>query len=130
MLLKQNKAAVNYDRNARSKRELSPGENMRLYDKRKKRWEPAKVTGVAQTPRTYYVQRMDGGTELRRNRLHLKPTVECWDNHRFCSDAAGDVDVDPQCDDELGGFAETMPAVREEDESTVDISTRVYITFC
>ena len=93
---KQEKAAANYDKTARAKPELTPGQNVRLYNKPTKRWEPARITGLASTPRSYFVQRMDGGMLLRRNRVQLKPTIENWDGKRFQNDS---YDTDPLPED-------------------------------
>ncbi len=77
---KQKTASEYYDRTAVSKPELNEGENVRLYNKDSKAWEPATVLQKAQTPRSYIVQREAGGIPLRRNRQHLKPTVEVWNS--------------------------------------------------
>ena len=73
---RQAASAVRYDKTAKPKAELVDGQPVRLYNKDKRRWEPAVVTGQASTPRSYYVQRMSGGVPLRRNRVHLKSTRE------------------------------------------------------
>ncbi len=80
---KQVKAASRYDMTAKEKPELTTGQNVRLYNKDTRRWEPARITGLASTPRSYHVQRMSGGKVLRRNRVHLKPTIEDWDNRQY-----------------------------------------------
>lgn len=41
------------------------------------------ITDKAATPRSYIVQRMSGGVPLRRNRQHLKTTIETWDKHHM-----------------------------------------------
>ena len=53
---------------------------MRLFNNDSRRWEPAIVTGQAGTPRSYFVQRLAGGVVLRRNRIHLRPTIETFGN--------------------------------------------------
>ena len=73
---RQEKAAARYNRTARGKPELVAGQPVRLWNKGPRRWEPAVVTGEASTPRSYIVQRIAGGTPLRRNRMHLRTTRE------------------------------------------------------
>ena len=51
------------------------------------------VTGLASTPRSYFVKRVGGGKEIRRNRIHLKPTIEVWDSRGSRHDVADDVDI-------------------------------------
>ena len=118
LIEKQKIAARYYDRTAVSKPELKEGENVRLYNKDSKSWEPATVLQKAQTPRSYIVQRETGGMPLRRNRQHLKPTREVWDSQipaesslpadqPTCQDASSkppcDVQVQSQhCDGNVG----------------------------
>ena len=73
---KQHTATRYYNRSARSKPDLNPGQAVRLLNKDTGRWEPASVNRLAATPRSYYVERRSGGRELRRNRVHLRPTSE------------------------------------------------------
>ena len=58
---KQKQGAQYYNRTTKRKPELEAGQPVRLYDKDTRRWEPAMVTGKAHTPRSYIVQRMNGG---------------------------------------------------------------------
>ena len=78
LMQKQKVAAEYYDRTATPKHELVPGQPVRLYNKDSKSWEPATVTERANTPRSYVVERESGGVPLRRNRQHLRSTVETW----------------------------------------------------
>ena len=75
---KQEAAAAQYNKSVKSKPELVQGQSVRLYDKQRRRWEPALVTGRASTPRSYMVQRLSGGEPLRRNRVHLRSTRESF----------------------------------------------------
>ena len=77
---KQEKSTNHYNQTAKAKPDLESGQQVRLYNKRSKRWEPAVVTGRADTPRSFIVQRVDGGMPLKRNRVHLRPSVEDWSN--------------------------------------------------
>ena len=76
---KQKLGAQYYNRTTRQKTDLVSGQSIRLYDKDTRKWEPAVITDKAATPRSYIVQRMSGGIPLRRNRQHLKSTIETWD---------------------------------------------------
>ena len=76
---KQHVGAKYYNRNVKEKTELVPGQCVRLFDLNRKVWEPATVTGFADTPRSYIVQRLEGGVPLRRNRIHIRTTKEKWD---------------------------------------------------
>ena len=80
---KQGTATRYYNRNARAKSDLSPGQKVRLLNKKTRAWEPAVVDRKAETPRSYVVKRESGGVDLRRNRLHLRPTSETFN---YCPD--------------------------------------------
>ena len=71
---------------------LVEGQPVRLYNKDLRRWEPATVSGYADTPRSYYVERVAGGVPLRRNRVHLRTTRESFPGRR--------VDVSMDADEE------------------------------
>ena len=73
-------AANRYDETTSVKSDLVVGQHVRLLNKDRKRWEPAIITGQAETPRSYFVQRLAGGVVLRRNRVHLRPTMETFEN--------------------------------------------------
>ena len=90
---RQDDAAARYDAHTREKADIEVGQNVRLYNADTKLLEPAVVTGLASTPRSYFVQRVGGGKELRRNRIHLKPTIEVWDSRVSRHDVADDVDI-------------------------------------
>ena len=77
---KQRSAASRYDETAIAKPDLMVGQHVRLFNKGSRRWEPAIVTGQAETPRSYFVQRLAGGVVLRRNRVHIRPTMETFEN--------------------------------------------------
>ena len=77
---KQEKSTNHYNQTAKAKPDLESGQQVRLYNKRSRRWEPAVVTGRADTPRSFIVQHVDGGMPLKRNRVHLRPSVEDWSN--------------------------------------------------
>ena len=105
---KQKKAAANYDKTAKEKVELTPGQPVRLYNKDTKRWEPAVIEGRAATPRSYYVQRMKGGSLLRRNRIQLKPTIENWGGRRVFHPTGAEEEDDSYAP------SDTPPDTREE----------------
>ena len=58
------------------------GHHVRLLKKTTRRWEPAVVSGVAGTPRSYYVKRLEGGEPLRRNLVDIRPTRETFQNFK------------------------------------------------
>ena len=78
-------AAKQYDMTAKVKGELIVGQHVRLLNKATRRWEPAVVSGVADTPRSYYVKRLGGGEPLRRNRVDIRPTRETFQNFQWQS---------------------------------------------
>ncbi len=92
---RQDVAAERYNDTAKSKPGLVGGQPVRLYNKVSRRWEPAVVTGYADTPRSYYVERIAGGVPLRRNRVHLRTTQESFrDQRRYpCDDDEEDDSV-------------------------------------
>ncbi len=81
----QLKQTSNYDRHATPLPPLMEGENVRIQ--KNGTWQPAIVTGTADTPRAYHVQTEDGG-QYTRNRRHLLKTGE---QHNFQK-------VDMQCE--------------------------------
>ena len=82
---RQANAAKQYDMTAKVKGELIVGQHVRLLNKATRRWEPAVVSGVADTPRSYYVKRLGGGEPLRRNRVDIRPTRETFQNFQWQS---------------------------------------------
>jgi len=79
LIAKQRSAAYYYNRNVRSKPELLPGQRIRWLNKEKSRWEPAKIVGAANNPRSYFIERDNGGRILQRNRQHLRMAIEAKD---------------------------------------------------
>ena len=77
---RQASAARQYNKSATEKSDLTEGQHVRLLNKATRRWEPAVVCGQADTPRSYYVQRLAGGAPLKRNRIHLRETRETFEN--------------------------------------------------
>ena len=69
-----------YNKSATEKSNLTEGQHVRLLDKATRRWKPAVVCGKADTPQSYYVQRLAGGVPLRRNRIPLRETPETLKN--------------------------------------------------
>ena len=51
------------------------------------------MTGEAGTPRSYMVKRLAGGVPLRRNRVHLRTTLEDFQASHLLPDI-------PECEDE------------------------------
>ena len=70
---------------AKVKGELIVGQHVTLLNKDTRKWETAVVSGVAGTPRSYYVKRMGGGESLRRNRVDITPTRETFQNFQWQS---------------------------------------------
>ena len=70
---RQQKQRQYYNRGARSLLPLSPGDAVRY--KTGSKWQPAIVVSKHTTPRSYII-RATNGNILRRNRRHLKRTVE------------------------------------------------------
>ena len=64
-----------------------------MYNKKSRRWEPAIVAGHGDTPRSFIVERLSGGIPLKRNRVHLRPSVEDWSRQRRGGDDDSDIDV-------------------------------------
>jgi hypothetical protein len=77
---RQRAAKGTYDRHVRQKKDLAVDQPVRVFNQQSRRWDPAVVTGFADTPRSYIVQRGEGSRPLRRNRQHIKETREIWQN--------------------------------------------------
>lgn len=103
--VRQTKAKETFDQHAKAKEDLAVNQPVRIYNKDSRRWDPAIVTGKADTPRSFIVQRGAGGVPLRRNRQHIKSTREEWQG--------GTPPIDPMEDFD--------PCVDEEYEDTVAV---------
>ncbi|XP_035676225.1 uncharacterized protein K02A2.6-like [Branchiostoma floridae] len=68
-------AKQHYDTQAKSLPELAKGQSIHVQDLIRKTWSPGKVINKATTPRSYVVE-TDTGRQLRRNRVHIRPTPE------------------------------------------------------
>lgn len=62
-----------YNQHAHSLPELYRGQHVHVQDPITKIWTPAKIVNRAETPRSYIIE-MDSGRQLRRNRVHIRPT--------------------------------------------------------
>ncbi|KAI0228606.1 hypothetical protein LSAT2_020949 [Lamellibrachia satsuma] len=70
-----------YDRNVREDdlSPLHPGHNVRVLDKPSKTWYQGTVTQRCEEPRSYIIT-TPGGSNVRRNRRHLRKTIEMTGN--------------------------------------------------
>ena len=70
-----------YDRNAMEDDlpPLYPGHNVRVLDKPSKTWYQGTVTQMCEEPRSYIIT-IAGGSKVRRNRRHLRETIETTGN--------------------------------------------------
>ena len=116
---KQKIAAEIYDRTAVSKTDLNEGQNVRVYNKDRKAWEPATVLQKAQTPRSYVIQREMGGIPLRRNRQHLKPTVEVWNSRDSANRSPQDESSKPSSEVHAGN-----QVVNVDTDADIQLSSR------
>ncbi|XP_035658200.1 uncharacterized protein K02A2.6-like [Branchiostoma floridae] len=71
----QQAAKQHYDTQAKNLPELAKGQSIHVQDPIRKTWSPGKVNDKATTPRSYVVE-TDAGRQLRRNRVHIRPTPE------------------------------------------------------
>ena len=71
----QSTSSEYYNQHSRALPELQRGQQVRVQNPSSKTWSPAKVIGIASTPRSYVVEKEDGGI-LRRNRQHLRNSPE------------------------------------------------------
>ena len=90
--VRQTRAKERYDQHAKPKKDLEVSQPVRVYNKDSRRWDPAIVTGRADTPRSFIVQRGAGGVPLRRNRQHIKSTCEEWHSGAPPADPMDDFD--------------------------------------
>jgi hypothetical protein len=116
---KQKIAAEIYDRTAVTKTDLNEGQNVRVYNKDRKAWEPATVLQKAQTPRSYVIQREMGGIPLRRNRQHLKPTVEVWNSRDSANRSPQDESGKPSSEVHAGN-----QVVNVDTDADIQLSSR------
>ena len=62
-----------YNKHAQNLPELLDGQNVHVQDPISKLWIPAKIISKAETPRSYIIE-TETGRQLRRNRVHIRPT--------------------------------------------------------
>ena len=69
----QEKQKFYYDKGAKPLKPLESGDTIRYY--KEKTWEPAVVVNRHDAPRSYNIE-AESGSKLRRNRVHLRKTLE------------------------------------------------------
>ena len=74
LIHRQNVQKYQHDKKAsRNLSDLRPGQPVGVYHPQVKTWIPAEVKAKTSEPRSYIVT-MPSGSEIRRNRSHLRPT--------------------------------------------------------
>ena len=76
----QNRQEYYYNKDAKDMTQFNIGDKVRMWDHKRSIWRPAVVKQICAQPRSYVVQTNDGKC-FRRNRRHLRLTVE--PNNRF-----------------------------------------------
>lgn len=71
----QEEGLKQYNKNAQYLPELFQGQNVHAQDPTTKKWTPAQITSRAGTPKSYIIE-TEPGRQLRRNRIHIRPTPE------------------------------------------------------
>ncbi|XP_019628682.1 PREDICTED: uncharacterized protein K02A2.6-like [Branchiostoma belcheri] len=71
----QEKSKKQYDRQAQRLPELVRGQTVHIQEPIKKTWTPGQIVGKADTPKSYVVE-TESGKQMRRNRVHIRPTPE------------------------------------------------------
>ena len=124
---RQAAAADHYDKTAKEKVPLVPGQPVRLYNKVTRRWEPAVVKGEAGTPGSYIIEHLAGGVPLRRNRVHLRTTREDFHTERLypssseSEDEPNDLVLEQSNDSALDRrLSEGVMMSQESDEASTD----------
>ena len=69
----QEKQKFYYDKGAKPLKPLESGDTIRYY--KEKTWEPAIVVNRHDAPKSYNIE-AESGSKLRRNRVHLRKTLE------------------------------------------------------
>lgn len=87
----KDKQAQNYNRSAKSLPELQVGDTVRVQTDRGP-WEKGFVLDRAGTPRSYIIQ-LESGSQIRRNRRHLRKSLEPF---RLRSGSSDDLDEPEQ----------------------------------
>jgi hypothetical protein len=64
-----------YDKSSRDLSEVYPGDKVRVLNPFNHKWEPGVVKDKEQTPKSYVLD-MPSGSTLKRNRRHIRPSVE------------------------------------------------------
>ena len=72
---KQASSTEYHDQHMRTLSGILPGQHVRVQDHVSRLWKPATVVERAHTPRSYLIEKEDG-SQLRRNRQHLRETAE------------------------------------------------------
>ena len=78
------------------------------------------MTRQGDTPRSFVVDRVDGGIPLKRNRVHLRPSVEDWSMRRSRGEAGDSVISDTEEEEQLAPTPEMQHKANSVDtENTV-----------
>ena len=69
---RQDNQCYNYDRYTKELPELHGNQAIYVQDPERKPWNPGRVVDQGDTPRSYIIE-TETGTQLRRNKIHLRP---------------------------------------------------------
>ena len=104
---RETRQKYNYDRHTETLRPLAVGDRVMMRAKGK--WEPATVIAISQDGPRSYIVNTPGGQSYRRNRRHLKPTLNAK-RHYQADHSRDDWLEDTSISDEADTTETEMPA--------------------
>ena len=106
-----------YDRSSKELPEVYPGDSVRILDPFSHKWEPGVVKDKTQTPKSYVLD-MPSGNTLKRNRRHIRPSIELDRDDVGDNQSAGSTATDSSISRDI-----SVPASPAKAEGTSNVQT-------
>ena len=106
-----------YDKSSKELPEVYPGDSVRILDPFSHKWEPGVVKDKTQTPKSYVLD-MPSGNTLKRNRRHIRPSIELDRDDVGDNQSAGSTATDSSISRDI-----SVPASPAKAEGTSNVQT-------
>ena len=107
-----------YDKSSKELPEVYPGDSVRVLDPFSHKWEPGVVKDKTQTPKSYVLD-MPSDNTLKRNRRHIRPSIELDRDDVGDNQSAGSTATDSSISRDI-----SVPASPAKAEGTSNVQTR------
>jgi hypothetical protein len=109
----QDKYKSYFDTHSKALPPLHVQEDVRVFDRPTKTWNPGRVVGIADTPRSYHVRTANGS--YRRNRRHIRKTGEQFEQFE-----QGNTTTGPPADNDMEDLEPVTTTESETPAATPD----------